>query len=125
MCSFTATVWDGRTVRHKTLMNEMATLELPDNIHNCIKDFFSDRRHCTRYDDQSASVADINASVIQGSSLGTASYIVTAADLHLLTIGNRIVKFADDTYLVVTASHSSSRLQEPISRRGRLKTTLA
>jgi len=35
-----------------------------------------------------------------------------AADLQPLTTGNRIVKFADDTYLVVPASNSSSRLQE-------------
>ena len=46
---------------------------------------------------------------MQGWGLGPASYIVTAADL---TTGNRIVKFADDTYLVVPASNSSSRLQE-------------
>ena len=57
-------------------------------------------------------VAEIKASVIQGSSLGPASYIVTAADLHPLTTGNRIFKFADDTYLVVPAVNSSSRVQE-------------
>ena len=44
------------------------------------------------------------------SGLGPASYIITAADLHPVTNGNRIVKFADDTYLVVPASNSSSRL---------------
>jgi len=38
------------TVRHETLTKKMATLrELPDNIHNWIRDFFSDRRHSTRY----------------------------------------------------------------------------
>ena len=99
-------------VRHKTLMKKMATLEPPDNIHNWIKDVFSDRRHCTRYAGQCWSVADIKASVIQGSSLSPASYIIMAADLHPLTTGNRIVKFADETYLVVPACNSSSRLQE-------------
>ena len=43
----------------------------------------------------------IQASVIQGSALGPASYIVTAADLHPVYGSNRIFKFADDTYLVV------------------------
>ena len=64
------------------------------------------------YAGQCSPVADIKASVIQGWDLGPASYIVTAADLHRLTTGNRIAKFADDTYLVVQASNSSSRLQE-------------
>jgi len=100
------------TVRHETLMNKMASLELPDNIYNWIKDFFSDRRHCTRYSGQCSTVADIKASVIQGSGLGPASYIITAADLHPVTSDNKIVKFADDMYLIVPASKSSSRFQE-------------
>jgi len=65
-----------------------------------------------RYAGQSSSVAAITASIIQGSDLGPASYIITAADLHPVTDGNRIVKFVDDTYLVVPASNSSSRLLE-------------
>ena len=47
-----------------------------------INDFFRDRQHCTRYAGQSSSVADITASIIQGSGLGPASYIITAADLQ-------------------------------------------
>ena len=60
----------------------------------------------------SSTVAAVKASVIQGSVLGPASFIVTAADLHPTTPGNRIFKFADDTYLVVPAANSSSRLGE-------------
>ena len=48
------------------------------------------------------------ASVIHGSSLGPASFIVTAADLRPLQPGNVIVKFAEDTYLVRPASNSDS-----------------
>jgi len=83
-------------------------------MYNWINDFFCDRQHCTRYAGQSSSVADITASIIQGSGLGPASYIVTAADLHPVMNGNRIVKFSDDTYLVVPASNSSLRLHEII-----------
>jgi len=46
-------------------------------------------------------VADIKASMIQGFGLGPASYVVTAADSYPCTTGNRILKYADDTYLVV------------------------
>jgi len=44
--------------------------------------------------------------------LGPASYVVTAADLYPCTTGNRIFKYADDTYLVVPAANSSTRCQE-------------
>ena len=54
----------------------------------------------------------MKASVIQGSGLGLVSYLVTAADLYSVTAGNRIFKYADDTYLVVLAANTGSRLQE-------------
>jgi len=57
-------------------------------------------------------VAAVKASVIQGSGLGPASFIVMASDLHPKIPGNRIFKLADDTYLVVPAANSSSRLEE-------------
>jgi len=64
------------TVRHETLVNKMATLDLPDNIFNWIREFFSDRYHCTRYAGKCSLVAEIKASVIQGSGLGLASDII-------------------------------------------------
>jgi len=51
-------------------------------------------------------------SVIQGSSLGPASFIVTTADLRPLQPGNVIIKFADDTYLVIPACNTDSCLNE-------------
>ena len=93
-------------------MSKLATMQLPDSIYNWVRDFFTDRHHCTRYAGRLSTVAAIKASVIQGSGLGPASYIVTAADLHPCTTGNRIFKYADDTYLVVPAANSSTRCQE-------------
>ena len=89
------------TVRHATLMSKMAQLQIPDTVYNWIKDFFQDHCHCTRYAGECSSVAEVKASIIQGSGLGPVSYLVTAADLHPMTAGNRIFKYADDTYLLV------------------------
>ena len=50
----------------------------------------------------------ILASIIQGSGIGPASYVVTASDLHAVTPGNNMVKYADDTYLVVPAANVQS-----------------
>jgi len=46
-------------------------------------------------------IAWINASIIQGSGLGPPSYAVEAFDLHPRNSQNAIMKFADDTYLLV------------------------
>ena len=46
---------------------------------------------------------DISASIIQGSVVGPASYVVNAADLITVTVGNVIFKYAHDTYLVIPA----------------------
>ena len=54
----------------------------------------------------------ITASIIQGSAAGPASYVVTGSDLRPLTPGNLMVKFADDTYLVIPASNSGSCVEE-------------
>jgi len=89
------------TVRHVTLAGKLAHLELPDSIYNWAVDFLDNHAHCTKHAGLVSAVAVIQASVIQGSALGPASYIVTAADLHSVYGSNIIFKFADDTYLAV------------------------
>lgn len=59
----------------------MATLLMPDYIYNWIVKLFADRSHTTRHNGIMSSTAAISASVIQGSALGPASYIVNAADM--------------------------------------------
>jgi len=88
------------TVRHVTLAGKLAHLELPGSIYNWAVGFL----HCTKYARLVSAVAVIRTSVIQGSALGPASYIVTAADLHPVYGSNKIFKFADDTYPVVPGS---------------------
>ena len=52
------------------------------------------------------------ASIIQGSGIGPASYVVTASDLHATTPGNSMDKYADDTYLIIPASNVESCASE-------------
>ena len=87
-------------------------LDIPDNIYNWINDFFHEHSHSTKFAGECSTVAEVKASVIQGSGIGPAAYIVTAADLHLITTGNCIFKYADDTYLVVPAINTGSRSDE-------------
>ena len=74
--------------------------------------FFSGHAHCTQYRGQLSSLQEITASVIQGSSIGPASYIVNAADLKAVTPGNEMDKFADDSYIIIPAVNCNSRQAE-------------
>ena len=46
------------------------------------------------------------ASVIQGSAIGPASFVVTASDLQPIHVGNVLVKFDDDKYIIVPVVNS-------------------
>ena len=100
------------TVRHSTLLEKLAQLEIPDQIYNWLVNFFNGHSHRTEYHGQQSTVQMINASIIQGSAIGPASYVVTAADLNVATRGNAMCKFADDTYLIVPACNVDSRVSE-------------
>ena len=66
-------------------------LNLPDEVYNWLKNYFDGHSHSTRLGRQMSTFVDIFASVIQGSGVCPASYIVCAADLHPLTPGNKCV----------------------------------
>ena len=44
--------------------------------------------------------------------MGPVTYLVTAGDLHALTPGNRLCKYADDTYLIVPPANINTRIAE-------------
>jgi len=87
----------------------MAALELPVPVYNWLVDFFREHAHRTMFNGKESTTASISASIIQGSSIGPAAFTVTAADLTPLHPGNSLVKFADDTYLVVPSVNASTR----------------
>ena len=72
----------------------------------------SSHSHCTKFAGEISSLVNITASVIHGSSLGPASYIVNAGDLCPWHAANHIIKFADDTYLIIPDTHSHTRNAE-------------
>jgi len=101
------------TVRHCTLL-KMASMNIPDNVHNWLVDFFAGRSHSRKLNGITSELLDISASIIQGSAVGPASYVVNAADLTTVTAGSLIRKYADvdDTYIAIPASNVSSRAAE-------------
>jgi hypothetical protein len=53
-------------------------------------------------------IHSISACIIQSSAIGPPSYIIAASDLHPVTSGNVMDKYADDTYLIIPASNNRS-----------------
>ena len=78
---------------------------------------FRGHSHCTKLDGYISKLMDIWASVIQGSAIDPASFIVTPSDLQPMDDGNEIVKFADDTYVIVPAVNSDTSTNELINVR--------
>src|SRR6218665_2839603 len=80
------------SVRHDTLSQKLASLNIPDEIYNWLVTFLNGRSHVTRYAGQTSSIAYINASVIQGSVIGPSSYDMLASDLHPLSLPKHHIK---------------------------------
>src|SRR6218665_4168358 len=60
----------------------MGAVDLPDLIYNWMVDYFEHSGHITRHQGKESSFAEINASVVQGSVVGPASFLVEASDLR-------------------------------------------
>src|SRR6218665_3433750 len=100
------------SVRHSTLMEKMAALDIPDNIYNWVVNYFKDRDHITSFREAISTYASINASIIQGSGFDPSSYVVVASDLHPLQPVNILLQYADDTYLLVGVRYIQSAAAE-------------
>ena len=96
------------SVRHVELVRKLSLLNIPDNIFNWIVSFLEDRIHCTNFNGMVSIFAAICASIIQGSGIGPAAYVVNAGDLQPYNPGNRMSKFADDTRLIVPACNTNT-----------------
>jgi len=98
------------SVRHHSLVSKLSNFTLPDYLHKVNN--LSSRQHQTKLDGSVSSILPINASIIQGSTLGPVEYVLTASDLHPTSLSNLLCKYADDTYLLVPASNSPAIPQE-------------
>ena len=89
-------------------MSKMTQIPIPDSVHNWILNFLADRKHFTSFQSTTSSTASINAGVVQGSAIGPAAFIICASDLLPSSPGNKSLKYADDFYLIVPASNTST-----------------
>lgn len=113
------------TVRHASLADKISKLDMPDCVHNWLLSFITSRSHCTSFQGEVSKSLAINAGVIQGSAVGPVAYTILASDLYPINPSNTILKFADDTYLIIPhcAIHTTNDEIENIERWSRQKLT--
>ena len=64
------------TVRYSTLLSKIADLQIDDQLYNWLVDFFSNRQHLTKHNQEASAILSINSSVVQRSGMGPVMYIV-------------------------------------------------
>lgn len=69
--------------------------------------FFDGHQHSTSYRQEQSALLEISTSIIQGSAIGPASYVVNTGDLTAGTPGNSLRK-----YFITPDSNSDSRTPE-------------
>ena len=88
-------------VRHSELFDKFDKIGVDDETYNWIHSYFHNREHSTKFDGKISGARNINASVVQGSTLGPGSFSVAASDLHPKNKNScKMHKFADDVTLV-------------------------
>jgi hypothetical protein len=100
------------TVRHSTLMEKLAAFPIDDQVYNWIANYLCNRTHCTKVQGVISPPLPINASIVQGSAIGPVAFILNATDLRASKPGNKLHKYADDTYLIVPANNSHTIASE-------------
>ena len=86
----------------------MASLQLDDSIHNLLISIFLNRTHSTKFLNRTSRALSINFSGVQGSVTDPSSFIINANSLKPVHALNKMIKLADDTYLVIPSSYSNS-----------------
>jgi len=96
------------TVRHHSLMSQVAKINIPDQLYNWIIHFLTGRTHRTKLDSAVSPLASINAGVVQGSALGPSAFSLCVSAYRPITPGNQALKYADDMYLIVPSSNTNT-----------------
>lgn len=100
------------TVNHQSLFSKLSQLCIPKEIFNWMISFFKEHQHYTIFGGDTSTTTTINSGVIQGSALGPFAYVVVASDLKPTDTNNSLIKYADDTYLVIRSDSVQTAQEE-------------
>ena len=88
-------------VSHAVVIPKLNMLDMRGSIKNWIISFLTGRSQKVKVNGFLSNSQCINRSIVQGSGIGPFLYILMESDLHPLSQVNEILKYADDTNLLV------------------------
>jgi len=94
------------TINHEILFAKLRTLSIPQLIKQWIMNFLTGRTQAVVTEGTTSNWLPISRSIVQGSGLGPMLFVVYALDLKPISEHNRIIKYADDTTLLVAEKSS-------------------
>jgi len=100
------------TINHSILFRKFLSLSIPSHIQRWIFHFFTGRRQAVMSGGEQSQWLPITRSIVQGSGIGPSAYVVYSMDLKTLSQYNSIIKFADDTTVLVPQYSSVSMEEE-------------
>ena len=100
------------TIKHKSVMTNFGQLDLPDHIYNWLCSFIHERRHMTTHQGQTSEILSIDCGVVQGSVIGPVAFIAVATTLQPVHKDNIMVKYADDTYIIIPEKNFHTTTEE-------------
>ena len=97
-------VWTISNLVHQasiTLLAKLNKLDLPPHAINWMISYLSSRSQILKCDGQLSANAEINTSIVHGSIIGPMLFVVMESDLSTIPSMNILLKYADDTSLLV------------------------
>jgi len=88
-------------------MSKLAELQLSGNIYNWIGSFLSARQQVCRFNGTVSNLESFKIGLVQGSGLGPILFIVLSQDLNTLSSNDELIKFADDSTILVGLPENS------------------
>jgi len=82
-------------------MSKLAELQPPGNIYNWIGSFLSARQQVCHFNGTVSKLESFSLGFVQGSGLGPTLFIVLSQDLNTLSSNDELIKFADDSTLLL------------------------
>ena len=99
-------------VAHPTLLVKLNKLDLPRHAINWIISYLSGRSQILKCKSQLSANAEIITSIVQGSGLGRIRFGVMESDLCTMSNTNILLKYADDTSLLVPSDSDTDLIDE-------------
>jgi len=88
-------------VSHPILLSKLNELDLPDHAINWIISYLASLTQVVKCNGSISLAASINTSIVQRSGIGPVLYAIMESDLHTISLMYMLIKYADDTNLLV------------------------